>query len=939
MRGRLRVAVAALAIALGAGQLAAWSPASAADPIASATNRLKQDATGSLTLQSDPSGVLTFAGVPAGKTVATPGIGPDTGVVAAARAVVERYGAAFGTARSGTGLVVDRAQATVTGDVVRFRQVVGGVPVLGGELVVSLRGDRQLSSILAHTTALSKVPAAAVSRASAAEAAQASFQRSAGHGDEASVESFGRWVVDPQLIGASSRLGVKTAWRFELRRGFAERRFVLVDDQTGRVLMDNDLIQEAKNRVVCDNNSVHQNPALADPYPCVTSTPPDRVEGDPDTANADVDSAYLFGGAVYDNYLAFGGIDLTDMIGRDIGGGTKALAQTVRLCFSGGNPCPFPNAFWNGIQMYYGEGFAAADDVVGHEMTHGVTERTSGLFYWGQSGAMNESISDIMGEIIDHRFFTAGDTPTNWALGEDLPIGAVRNMADPTVLNDPDRTGSPLYVREPCCSYLDEDGVHTNSGVGNKTFYLISQGGTFNGQTITGIDTGDPNLTKSAKLWLLVDQTLSSGSDYADEAAVLEQSCQALIGAGVTTAADCAAVHQATLATELRNTPVNNPQPADATLSCAAGSSVRVLFDSESGTPEAKFTAGAGWSRTGIPGWGENAHSKPASWSHIDSSSAGAVPLVAASPIALPAGQASYLFFQHWRVLEYDGNGFYDAGTVEIDSGTGPADAAGLPWINGPSQPIFVGSGNPSAGRLGFGGDGRGYLASRVDLSSLAGKSVTPRFTLSSDSFNFGPYLVVGWYVDDITVYTCDPLPLPPPTPQPSAATSVKVKGKLFKAVVKWQPPATNPAAVTGYRVTTTGKTVTVGAGATKAVVKGLKQGKTYAFTVSPLGAAGFVGPSSTVSAKGTKTTLKVEGAAGSTGLRGKLLQGSKGLKGKVLKVLTKKLGKWVKIAQVTTGKKGKYQLLLKGTSTRPYRVQFMGALGLMGSRSPKRHL
>ena len=61
--------------------------------------------------------------------------------------------------------------------------------------------------------------------------------------------------------------------------------------------------------------------------------------------------------------------------------------------------------------MYYGTGYAGADDVVGHEMTHGVTERTSNLVYWGQSGAMNESISDIMGEIIDHRNVTGGDVP------------------------------------------------------------------------------------------------------------------------------------------------------------------------------------------------------------------------------------------------------------------------------------------------------------------------------------------------------------------------------------------------------------------------------------------------------------------------------------------------------------------------------------------------
>ena len=53
--------------------------------------------------------------------------------------------------------------------------------------------------------------------------------------------------------------------------------------------------------------------------------------------------------------------------------------------------------------MFYGAGYAGADDVVGHEMTHGVIDRSSDLFYWGQSGAINESMADIMGEIVDHR--------------------------------------------------------------------------------------------------------------------------------------------------------------------------------------------------------------------------------------------------------------------------------------------------------------------------------------------------------------------------------------------------------------------------------------------------------------------------------------------------------------------------------------------------------
>ena len=167
----------------------------------------------------------------------------------------------------------------------------------------------------------------------------------------------------------------------------------------------------------------------------------------------------------------------------------------------------------------------------------------------------------------------------------------------------------------------------------------------------------------------------------------------------------------------------------------------------------------------------------------------------------------------------------------------------------------------------------------------------------------------------------------------------MKAKGRLGKAVVTWQPPVTNPGAVTGYRVGTTGKTVTVPAGTHTTVFKGLKQGKTYAFTVFALGANGFVAPPSATTAEGTRTTLKVEGAAGSTGLRGKLTAAGKGLKGKVLKVLTKKKGKWVKIDKVTTGKKGTYQLLLPGTSSRRYRVLFAGGAGLMGSESPQRHL
>ncbi|MDX6371229.1 MAG: bacillolysin, partial [Nocardioidaceae bacterium] len=812
---RSLIALAASA-ALAAGALAAMSPAGSAAPAdarSAALSKLKGDASGALTIRTDSKGQVTFAGVKAGTRLDAPGVTSATSVKDAADAAIARYGAAFGTTRAGTTLVDLGAQPAVVGDVVRYRQEVGGLPVLGGELVVSLGENREMTSILAETSRAATVPAAKVAESAATSTARDAFLKSAGSGAQPTVTPQGRWVLDPSLVDLSPSVGTRTVWRYELRRGPEERRMLLVDDQTGSVLLNVDLVSEALNRIVCNDNDTPRSPALADPAPCLTSTPPARVEGQAPTGVADVDSAYDLAGAVSNTYAGIG-VDLTALIGRDIGGGTKALAQTVRFCFTG--TCPnYGNAFWNGLQMYYGNGFASADDVVGHEMTHGVTERTSNLIYWGQSGAMNESISDIMGEIVDHQHVNATDSvPGNeWALGEDVPgfeDGGLRDMRDPTIWGNADKTSSPLWVREDAFTfgqpYPDEDGVHSNSGVGNKTFYLISQGGTFNGQTITGIDAADPNLIKSAKLWLLTDQTLSSGSDYADEAAALEQSCATLQSAGVMTAANCQAVHQATLATELRQTPINAAQPADATITCPGTAVPRVLFNSETGDPASKFTAGAPivdptgpdgvWNRDGVEGWGPNAKSKPGSWAIADPAKAGSTSLTATNGIALPAGRTSYLHFQHWRVLDYDYGGVaYDGGTVEVDAGAGAVPTQALPWVNGPEQPIFS-STNPANGKKAFGGDSRGYIASRLDLSSFAGKTVKPQFTLNTD-FTIG---FIGWYVDDIQVYTCDPK---------VALGKVKAKGKAqvgrkLKAVVK----GLQPGATVTYQWLRNGKTI-----------------------------------------------------------------------------------------------------------------------------------
>ena len=147
--------------------------------------------------------------------------------------------------------------------------------------------------------------------------------------------------------------------------------------------------------------------------------------------------------------------------------------------------------------MVFGAGYTSADDVVAHELAHGVIQHTAGLVYWYQSGAINESMADVVGELVDLADGTGSDAPElRWRLGEDLPAaagGVTRDMADPPRFGQPDTTRSGLY--DFAQDYDDNGAVHTNSGVPNKTAYLIADGtvaepgGTFAGRAFPGIGT------------------------------------------------------------------------------------------------------------------------------------------------------------------------------------------------------------------------------------------------------------------------------------------------------------------------------------------------------------------------------------------------------------------------------------------------------------------
>ena len=465
-----------------------------------------------------------------------------------------------------------------------------------------------------------------------------------------------------------------------------------------------DQVTDVLRRAVCDDANTVKTEA-----PCST---PVRQEGGTPSAIDAVEQAFALTGRAAELYDEVAGVDLTELIGRGEAG-SRVLASTVRVC-EAADECPMENAYWNGAQMYYGEGFAV-DDIVGHELTHGVIDRTSRLFYFHQSGAINESLADVFGELLDRRVSHPGEPSDQWLLGEESPLGAMRDLADPVAEGQPDRMTSGAYDAD---LHLDDNGgVHTNSGVGNKTFHLLAEGGTFNGRTVTALDT-DPALPRTALLLFRTMTTLSSASDYRDLADVLEQRCAELAAERVAGFTDdhCASVSDAVAATELRLDPVHPSlaTAAEPDLTCPTGTTRTTLLDSEASTEG--WSAQYLWQRApdAVQGIGVNATSGTTSWfgwnpdpqAYDDPSSSS----LRAPTVEVPERGETYLSFRHWRLFEWDPAGpwFYDGGFVSLavdERTTSPSAVATLPWANGPDQEVRLQGPEPIPG---FGGDSHG---------------------------------------------------------------------------------------------------------------------------------------------------------------------------------------------------------------------------------------
>jgi len=444
----------------------------------------------------------------------------------------------------------------------RLAQFHRGVPVFGGELVVQTERGRALTvfGTLYEGLELDVRPALSP------ETALTIVQR----------RGFAPVGADggPELLVLPGDEGVVLAYRMRAKAASGVQvNMIFVDAQSGAIALEyNDLKSQAVGSgrgVLNDEKKVSTRaeggvfladdrlrpPALSTfdfkgdifrflnnsfivPLPSDLATDSDNVWTD----GANVDAhAYL--GYVYDYYFRRFGRRGLDNANLPIRGITHPVRREEVFRFPNTLfPELYCNAFYFGDGlMVFGEGLpfptggqtcdylAGALDVVGHELTHGVTDYTSRLIYRNESGALNEAFSDIMGTAIEFFYQAPGSGPlrADYEVGEDVVVpGGVRSMRSPIVWGDPDHY-SIRYT-----GVQDSGGVHINSGIVNHVYYLAIEGGTnrVSGLSVQGV--GTANREQMERVFYRAFTTLLvPSSNFSQARAATIQAARDLFGA------------------------------------------------------------------------------------------------------------------------------------------------------------------------------------------------------------------------------------------------------------------------------------------------------------------------------------------------------------------------------------------------------------------------
>ena len=370
----------------------------------------------------------------------------------------------------------------------RYQQMVGGAAVLNGQITVIRDAGGEVRTVIgAHYPDLRPT---STSRTSQGQAVRVATRLHGSPGSE---------TADLRIDPRNGRLFYSVD---QIRR--AKRWVTWIDAQTGNVKNTFNALTEGEGIGVKNDtkqfetvqvggvyelrNADGNGPATIGDAARVTEDAGNRqVESGPVMTDADdiwdltrttytspdqrpgVDAHY-YAGVVDDYYVDTFGRNSIDDAGLEI----------VSVVHFARNYC---NAFWNGEQMTYGDGdgrdclpLSGGLDVVGHELTHGVTEFTSNLIYENESGALNESFSDMMGNSMEFFAAQSGSDPAatpDWRIGEDVitDTAGFRNMGDPQEFADPD------HYSERLTGTADNGGVHSNSGIPNHAYYLLVNGG------------------------------------------------------------------------------------------------------------------------------------------------------------------------------------------------------------------------------------------------------------------------------------------------------------------------------------------------------------------------------------------------------------------------------------------------------------------------------
>lgn len=254
-----------------------------------------------------------------------------------------------------------------------------------------------------------------------------------------------------------------------------------------------------------------------------------RREGDGPSADVAINEAYDGSGVTYDLFR--------DIYGRNsIDGNDMRLDSTVH--YQRG----YDNAFWDGQQMVYGDGdenipvserlfnrFTIALDIIGHELTHGVTQFEAKLVYSQQPGALNESMSDVFGSLVKQYQRKQTADQADWIIGEGLLTAnvngiGIRTMKAPgTAYNDPvlGKDPQPAHMKDYVNTASDNGGVHINSGIPNHAFYRIA------------LELGGFAWEKAGQIWYVtLRDKLTENSNFQQCAGLTYQTAGELFGAG-----------------------------------------------------------------------------------------------------------------------------------------------------------------------------------------------------------------------------------------------------------------------------------------------------------------------------------------------------------------------------------------------------------------------